>query len=236
MEDYRAFFFSLFSENEESRRRFLKEWHCSYPVDKTRHRRLADVFKEFIYDILYERVEFKMRHDHFCFFGKGTVRLAIRYEWLKPDERNFIVYKAFAERKRVFKSVNVYENMHFKLDGFLYNPSSVLGVLESHTAICSVVWQREIVRDFVWLVLAKRNGYLRSELVVSLQELLFVDTCGDRRPQKDVFLGAMLHALQSSIANVYEVPCWGLSVTDIHPEDAHQQQQQETIAIRSTLY
>lgn len=220
---YRAFFFTLFSEDEKRRRTFLKEWHKTYPVDRKKHRRLAHVFSEFIAKMLYEPVRFKLRHDHFCFFGNGCRQLAVRFAWLTPDEMEFIVNDVFALRVALFKTRNLVEtNMHFSFEDFLHDPKSApLTQLESHSAICSFVWQREIVRDFVWMVLAQRNSFMALELIVACQTLMLEN----KYAKKDVFLATIHEGLQGSI-KVSEILCWNLSPpTDLHPEDAYQRKQ-----------
>jgi hypothetical protein len=234
METYRAFFFGLFNKSEERRREILQHWHRNYPVNKKAHGRLAHVFEEFIAGILYEPIAFKLYHDQFCFFAKGSPALAVRFEWLTDEERKFIIYTVFAERRTTFRSCNVYDNLHLRLDEFIYNPKD-LSRAESHTAICSIIWQRELVRDFVWLIKSQRNAHYMHELNAALMSLMHQSQWG----RKDVFLATLYYNMQGN-GCLEQVPCWGLSATDLHPEDAYQRQIpnriDESMAIRDNLY
>lgn len=221
---FRTFFFSLFGQKKEKRQRILKYWHSPYPVDRKRHQRVADIFAEFISLVLYEQISFRMRSDHFLLLGNGARSLAVRYEWLDQQDRHFLVHTCFAEREKHFKACVMHENMHFKLDDFLYNPRAILSPVyrgtrpsESHTSVFSFVWQREIVRDFVWMVMnkARAQQYLQNELLIAIQRL----QCDHSMARQDLFLASLAQGVQGTL-NVYSVPCWGYSRIDVHPEEA----------------
>ena len=201
-------------------------WHSPYPLDPKRHKRVADVFEEFIVHLMYEKVEFKLRNDHFCFFGQGTKALSVRYTWLDDYDRAFISNQIYAHRETLFKENVLHDTGYFNLEGFIYNPKNVLvpvsrhrDTSESHTGICSYVWQRELMRDFAWLVMSK-YVHLSCELLIALQKLMVDHPLG----KKDIFLATLHSGVQGTI-NIYRVPCWGLSDADVHPEDAFQKRE-----------
>ncbi len=207
MDAFRNFFFRLFAEDESQRRFILKQWHSPYPVSKKKHPRLADVFEEFVVNLLYKRPQFKLRQDHFCFFGEGSDALAVRFDWLGPWARHFIIYTAFAQRETLFKSRREFENNQFAFDGFIHDGAG----------ICELVWQRQLVRDFAWLTLAKREPYIVLELISALQSIMLTH----ERGRRDMFVASLHYCLQGR-GNVKEVVCWGLDWNDLHPEDVQQ--------------
>lgn len=211
--DFRGFFHRLLSHEPTQRRVFLKLWHSPYPIVPKRHARLADVFVEFIGDILYEAVEFKLRQDHFCLFGRGKQGLGFQLRWLKKKQRDFLVYSVFAHRHALFKSIKRFENNQFDLSGFVHDPQQQQKE-HPYERICDPMWQRELVRDFVWLVISKREGHMTLELIAALQEMMLSHPMG----RKDIFL-ASLHAGLQGHCNVREVLCWGNETYDVHSEE-----------------
>ena len=204
--DVRTFFYRLFSRNPTQRRTFLKHWLNPYPMSKP-YARLADVFQELMTDLLYEPMEFKLRSTHFCLFARGKASLAMRFEWLKKKDRDFLVWGVFAHREELFKNVKRFENNQFDLSGFVFDPSAQWGTQRAQSApdhpyerICDPMWQREIVRDFAWMVLSKKEGYMHLELMAALQEMMLVHPIGRR----DVYL-ASLHSASPRGA---DQGCW----------------------------
>ncbi len=226
-QDFRSFFFQIFNQDTSLRRKILMQYHNPYPVCKKRHLRLADVFQEFIVDLLYEPVEFKLRTDHFCFFARGKPSLGVHYKWLKEKERSFIVYKAFANRKTLFKSMKQFENNQFAFEGFVHDPKPHDNK-HAYEQLCDPMWQRELVRDFAWLVFAKRTeSFVVLELIAALQEIMISHPVGKR----DVFLCNLHNGLQGT-CNVREVLCWNLEPYDIHSEEDYQKRQGKNAAAR----
>lgn len=208
--EIRAFFHTLLSHKPTQRRDILKLWHSPYPVEPKRHTRLANVFQDFMVDILYEPVEFRLRQDHFCLFARGKQGLGIQLRWLKKKQRDFLVYGIFAHRHELFKSVKCFENNQFDLSGFVHDPDRE----HPYERICDPMWQRELARDFVWMVLSKKEGYMTLELIAAVQEMMLTHVAG----RKDIFL-ASLHAGLQGQCNVREVLCWGNEVYDVHSEE-----------------
>lgn len=239
--DFRIFFFEIFNDDLPLRRKILKQWHSPYSLNVVplcgtkQHTRLSHVFEEFISLILYAPIVFKARADHFCLFGGGTEKLAVRHEWLNENALTFLCNRAspVALRQKVFKQRHLYENNQYSLEEFVYNPTSApLTPLISYNAICDLIWQREIIRDFAWMCLAQKHGFIVKELIVAMQMLMLENKDG----KKDIFL-ATLHAGVQGTVNIYEVPCWGLSKYDLHPEDAYQREKyKESNAIKNNVY
>lgn len=238
MTDFRTFFFSLFAESRAKRRKFIKNWYNQYPVNKKQHTCVADVYYEFITLVLYEPIHFRVHTDHFLLLGDASKSLGVRYEWLDANERRFLEDKVFKEREALFKTCVVGVNCHMHLDGFKYDPVSKIlspvkhsvDLSESHTGIFSFVWQREIVRDFVWFVLnnAKKERHLYNQLILALRRINDEHMYGKR----DMFIASLLQGIYGQI-DVHRVPCWGFTPADIHPENAYQR---EKFAITTTIY
>lgn len=226
--EFRTFFYSLFGENPLKRRRILKNWYSEY----------SGTLYNLITSILYEPVRFRVHTDHFLLLGDASKCLAIRYTWLDARDKQFIVEQVINKRKELFKTCVVGENNHMRLDGFKYNPESRIlspvdwkvNLAESHTGIFSFVWQRELVRDLVWLVLhkSKNDAYLRNQLILDLRRINDEHIYGRR----DLFISTLLQGIYGQL-DVYKVPCWGFSKVDIHPEDAYQR---ENFAITTPIY
>jgi len=204
--DFRALFYSLFAKTPSRRRRIVKYWHSTYPTlgPKT-HPRLADVFQEFITDILFEPMTFKLKDNQFCLFARGKESLAIQMSWLELEEREFI-YDLHSNRKTLFRNIKQTANNQFEMSGIVLPEDAM-----EH------VWKREIVRDFIWMVhgMAIRTnsggGWMIAEMIAAVQGVML--TC-----KADVFL-VEIHAGLQGRCNIREVPCWGLQEWDLHPEE-----------------
>lgn len=242
MADFRTFFFSIFQEFPTKRRKIIKSWYKEYPIKPKIHKNHEDVFYEFITNVLYEPIKFSVRKDHFLLLGDGAKSLAIRFEWLDENDRRFLMENVFSNGEAYFKTFVKGENNHVLIDNFKNNPPGLVlspvdknvNVANSHTSIFSFVWQREIVRDFVWLILhkAKTEPYLGNHLILALRKINDEHIYGKR----DLFISALLYSITGH-TNIYLVPCWGFSRADIHPEDAYQKQNfKECAAITTTIY
>jgi hypothetical protein len=195
----RPFFHGLLSShNWERRRAILKRWHSPFPVNRKIHTRAADIFVQFLTDILYTPVQVKLHHNQLCIYGDAQ---PIEHAWLTEAEKDFVVNVLFARRQELFGSNKMAptNNGHFLLSDFKYNA----------TAAENVIWRREIARDFAWMVASKRDEYLLVELIVALQQLMLEHVRGKR----DVFLATLNGALQGHY-KLSEVPCWNLSECD----------------------
>lgn len=212
---FRDFFYQIFASDVVRRRAILKQWHNPYPTCKKKHARLADVYEEFICHLMYEPVRFKLRLDHFCLYGNGCDALSVRTQWLQPKERSFVVYSVFAERERLFKTRKEFENNQFHFEDFAHDPPGMVTGAAGFTAICDPMWQRQLMRDFVWLVLAKdSSGFMVLELIMAMQNLMYTH----RMARGDVFLASLHNGLQG-MSNVKEVLCWGNDENDLHSEE-----------------
>jgi hypothetical protein len=203
----RGFFHGIFMDDLALRRTILKQWHAPYapeaPDGAGPPTRVADLWVRFIRDLLYERVRFCMGPEYMLFYGNGARSLRVAYAWLRPEQRQFLVRRIFAHRDTLFRNVKQGHNGEFFLDGFVYAPE----LCSSH------IWQRELVRDFVWFVAKRRDATLMIELIAALQALLWDHPLG----QRDVFLLNLHDALQGRCL-LEEAPCWGLAHWDRHPD------------------
>jgi hypothetical protein len=223
--EFRAFFFGIYAANPARRRSLVKHWDFS----KVKKQRVASVLEHVISCILYEPVAFKMRSDHFCLLGNGDDMFSVRYAppVLDQQERNFVV-DAFAKRKELFSTVKMVQNNMFSCDKFKYDNYGA-----GYTSVFDPIWKREIVRDFVWILLdGAAAASCGTELIAAMQSLLLEHKHG----RQDVFLSA-LHSGVQGTTNVRLVPCWGLDARDRHSEDVYQQkirdeEQQKRLVIK----
>jgi hypothetical protein len=213
--EFRAFFFGIYAADPYRRRSLVKQWNFAKVAAKKQ--RVADALAHVISCVLYEPVAFKMRADHFCLLGNGDEMFSVRYAppTLERQERDFIV-GAFARRKELFSTVKMCPNNLFSCDKFKYDPPVPIG--DGYTSVFDPIWKREIVRDFVWILLNGTGGAVVVELISALQFLLLEHKQG----RQDVFLSALHNGVQG-VTNVRLVPCWGLDARDRHSEDVHQQ-------------
>lgn len=190
------------------RRRILKQWHSPYQYNadelaKQTQLRLAKMWTQFITDLLYGTIRFTLSPTYFCLFGNGSRSLYVEYRWLEPEHRTFIARRLFAHRHTLFRVVKIGINNECFCDGFVYNDH-----------ITSYIWQRELLRDFVWFIAAREQGHLTVELIAALQSVLY----DHHRGQRDLFLLNLHNAVQGECL-LMEVPCWGLAFYDLHPDE-----------------
>jgi hypothetical protein len=194
-------------DNLPLRRKILRNWHSPYAPETDAAgppARLADLWVRFVRDLLYEPVRFCMMPDYLLFYGNGARSLRIAYAWLSAEQRHFLVWRLFAHRDALFRHIKLGANMEFFLDGFTYGAEH----LSSH------IWQRELVRDFVFSISKVNNAFYIAELIAALQHLLWEHPRGSA----DLFLLNMHDALQGR-CNLAEAPCWGLQWWDVHPDE-----------------
>ena len=182
---FRGFLRSVFCE-PNNRRKLLALW---LSLRKPSSGRLCEVFEEIIGTILHGSLNFTMLVDRFLLFG---AKFPIRYEWLQPASRQFLLL-AFANRAILFREHKEYENNLFDYSHFTLNEARFF----------PVVWRRQLVRDFVHLVLLHSGGdYFTLQLIVCLQGLLLEHKC-------DKFIATLHETLQGRTGSrdVMEVPC-----------------------------
>jgi len=210
-------------------------------LNKKRHHRPADVLYEFITTVLYEPIKFSVCENHFQLLGDGCKALSVHFNWLDTEDKLFLQKNVFANGKSYFDTCIIGENNHIRFDKFKHNPPGMIlspvdksvNISDSHTSIFSFVWQREIVRDFVWLILhkAQKEGepVLKNELILALSKINQEHPYGSR----DLFISALFQGVCGQL-NIHQVQCWGFSSVDIHPEDAYQRQKFKEIT--TTIY
>lgn len=206
----RAFFYGIFMDDLALRRHILRRWHAPYAPDPDEGgtgppKRVADLWVCFIRDLLYAKVRFCMTHEYMLFWGDGARSLRIAYAWLGPEQRQFLVWRIYAHRYTLFKNIRDGQNGEFHIDGFVYEEQRI----SSH------IWQRELVRDFLWFVVNKKKLGLVVELIAAIQALLWEHPRG----QRDLFLLNLHDGLQNRCL-LEEAPCWGLAAWDMHPDES----------------
>lgn len=216
--EVRAFFYGIFMEDIQLRRRLLRLWHSPYAPEPPLPPpiRLADLWMRFIAELMYEPVRFCMGPEYLLFYGNGSRSFRIAYAWLSAEQRAFLVWRVFAHRETLFKSIKVGANSEFFLEGFVYGEE----LISSH------IWQREIMRDFAWLVNAAGNAFYNVELICALQGLW-----EHPRGKCDLFLLNLHDALQGR-CKLAEVPCWGLAWYDQHPDERRKPATPKRVVLR----
>lgn len=194
--DVELFLYRILADPSQ-RRKILIRWHSVAGKEKTP--RLADAFESFIHTILYEPLSFHLFADRLHVFGPS---LPIRFEWLSAVDRSFLV-NLFACRVNLFKSRKEYENNQFDYSNFTF---------DGEREMVSIIWRRQIVRDFVWMVAATNVNYMVAELIVSIQGVLLNNP-------SNIFLSALHQGLQGRV-RLSEVLAWNNIELDDHPEIA----------------
>lgn len=185
---------------ETQRRRIMMYWHASKGTNTAKGGvRLSDRFEEFINSILYGKTQLHLRKDNFILFGSD---LPVSYQWLDRSERERLI-QLVARRESLFKTRKEYENNQFDYS----DPTT-----ESGGDQVPLHWRRQLVRDFIWMVCAKKQIASIQELIVALQHISM------RYPQ-DVFISTLHWSMQGK-CYISEVLCWDLTPSDLHPEVA----------------
>ncbi len=192
-DDWQIFLQRIFG-SEKQRRVVLFGWHSF--KSKADAERLADVFYGFMFAILYERFHFHQFLDYFTIFGNAY---PIRHEWLPEEERQFLVI-AMAHRKTQYTTVREYTVGQFECSGIVH-PNITL----------SLPIRRQLARDFVWLIANTGDSNAIQELIAAMQRLIV-------QHHPDVFLAHLVAGLNGTCL-LKQIPCWGLTAWDKHPED-----------------
>jgi len=192
-----AFIYRVFSD-QKNRMILIRHWHTRKA--KVEYERLANDFQLFISTILYEPLCFRIFHDHFTLFGSTLI---VRYTWLKESA---FISRLLKHRKEVFLNHKDFDNNQFEYHGLKEMKDS---------ALLDFIARRQIVRDFVWMCVEKREPYIVLELISAIQSILTLVPNG----KSDVFLGALHQALQGQCL-LKEVVCWDNTPYDVHPENS----------------
>jgi len=193
--DLSIFLYQLFSNYKIIRRRqLIKLWHSPFlGFDAKRHTRPGQAFADFMSTILYQPAQLKLRKTHLCCLDRGSQTYSIPYTLLDPSELDFLDLLLTQNKAKR------YLNGDFTCE------------IQERVAI-KQSWRREIVREFVWLAVAKQSAYLVSELIFAVQSLIL------NVKANDLFLAALHYGLQNTSV-IKEVPCWHLDWYDYHEED-----------------
>lgn len=191
--DVEMFMYRIFGD-PTTRRQILCRWQS---VKTVPGKRLATYFEQFITTLLYEPVSFHMFADRFHVLGET---LPIRYEWVSNLDRDTLV-NMFAHRQTLFRIRKEYENNQFDFNTFTF---------EGEKQLINLIWRRQLVRDFAWMVASKNIPCVVLEFIGALQSITLSRS-------GDVFVSALHDAMQGSSA-LDEVLAWDHSQSDIHPE------------------
>lgn len=185
-EEYRSFLYGLLARDPQRRAFILWNWLLNY-VTETKFLQLREIWQDILETWLYQRSSFVVESSKFLLLGTA---FPIRYEWLTASERhNYIVGYVFANRKTLFKTVNVLRNNTVHLEGFIHAQEGGRDALDP-------VWRRQWVRDVAgWM-----HGHVALEFTCAVQQLAL--------KKGDVFLSELFATLNGH-GLVAQLPCWG---------------------------
>lgn len=190
-------FFERNLTDPSKRRRLICNWHSTAPHSK--YTRLADVFEDFIWSVLYEPPDIHFMMDRIIVFGQNY---PIWYEWLDRADRKLVQDTFLQNHESHFDS-----KRRFGKQSTYFDYSSPQPPIQIEN-----IWRRQLVRDFVWIVLHKKARFITMELITAVQAILV------RIKNRDIFLATMHCALQGRLP-IFELVCWGLNQWDLHPEE-----------------
>ncbi len=162
--------------------------------------RLANAFEAFVHMLMYQSVSIHFMSDQLLVFGE---QYPIMFDWLSDDDLAFMA-RVFEHRHTIFKIAREHSDRQYDYFGLR---------IENEDLLLPCITRKQLVRDFVWLVADTWEPFYVTELVVALQWILIA------RPT-DVFLSHLAEGLQGR-CNLKEVPCWGLTLWDTHPEESY---------------
>jgi hypothetical protein len=192
-EAHRAFLYGLLARNPQRRAYIVWNWLLNYhpPEDEKTQRQ---VWYTILKTLLWQRSDFVVESYKFLLLGPA---FPVRYEWLTARERrSYIVGNVFANRKTLFKTVNVLRNNTVCLEGFLPTAATT-----SERDPVEAVWRRQWVRDIAGWV----HGHVALEFTCAVQQLAL--------ERGDIFLSELFATL-NGCGLVAQLPCWGLGPQD----------------------
>jgi len=178
MAELEIFLYSLLGKRKR-RILILTRWHTTKCIEGDS---VQNVIYAFFNCLLYEPLALSLHNDYLKLFNVRG--LHIPYEWLLRNELEYIK-KLFVNRVEYFTSKEFYVNGTFTL-------KTLRGTLP-------IQYRRELVRDFIWMVMAQKDGIGDVIFLRVLQKMLLRD-----RP--DRFVVEMHEALQGRV-NVKDVLC-----------------------------
>jgi len=166
------------------RQYLLMKWHSTSPVKGTS---ISTIFKQFIDLILYYPIRFVIDKNA-CSFFNG--KLSIPYTWLTDLEQEYII-QLFIDRESIFKSIQKYGIDHIQLSQCTLNVHA--------KNVFGIVHRRQIVRDFISLVLYKQPKSTQQAhfkwLLIHVCQHMMVDRMGDKT---DRIIYELHHMLQNN--------------------------------------
>jgi len=150
-----AKFLKRLLKNPPQRRYLLQQWHSSTKKgEESENGRLATIFESFINIILFQPIRLHLQSDRFYIFQ--GLELPVFFNWVSREDQLFLI-ECMKHRKDVFKKRNDYMNNQFDYSECIYDCAIPL------------FWRQQIVRDFVWLITAKNDGFIKGELTAAVQ-------------------------------------------------------------------
>ena len=159
MTELQNFLYSLLGKRKR-RLLLLTRWHTTKCVqgDST-----EEVMLNFCKCMLYEPLELSLYKDYLKLFA--IPGLSIPYDWLLPNERQFVLH-VFINRYDYFK-----QEKHFYLNGN-FTLKAIRGELP-------VQYRREVVRDFVWMCMSSKHQPVGAILFLRICQKLMLEHADD---------------------------------------------------------
>lgn len=179
----RNFFYGLLAASPERRQFILWNWLTAWPK--------GTGWADLVQILLYQPADFVVESERILILGP---RLPIRFDWLTGEERSFLVWTVFAQRKTLFKNVKVLPNRTVQLSGYLGKD------------FFDDVWRRQLLRDLaLWLAYDDAVQPALFEFMECIHALALA--------RGDVWL-FQLHATLSGHGSIDYLPCWGNGMYD----------------------
>lgn len=174
----RNFFYGLLAARPERRQFILWQWLVNWP--KTNN------WADFVQTLLYQKADFVVESERLLILG---AQLPIRFDWLTGEERHFLVWTIFANRRTLFNQVKMLPHAMVQLHGY------------KGTDYFDDVWRRQLLRDLaIWLAYDEAVQPALFAFMESIHEIALA--------RGDVWL-FQLHATLSGHGSIEYLPCWG---------------------------
>lgn len=192
----RDFWRNVLFDYPQRRKRLVRQWL----YESMQCRSIAEHLQTFLETLLYSNFSFEVHHDHCRLIGG----FRIPYSWLTNEERAFLI-QCFEQKSSLWNKISQGQNGEFSFTSFAYNAQ-----LQKYdnSDIVDKTWQRIMARDLCWLLVDSR--YI--DLFIAVQSLVVSHT--------DLFLVALNDAIQTD--SLDQLPCWGYSFYEKHPEEEFQ--------------
>ena len=203
--EVRDFWRGLFLDSDHRRRWLVQTWvRAALTKGAASSKRLADLLEPLLRTILHGRLDFQLFSDH-CALYEG---LPVPLRFLTLAEREFLV-RCVQTRRQLWRQCAEGRHGELACINCVYD-GSMLETYEADGVHRDLTWRRWLALDACRMLETHR-----SELAAAIQAILRRPTGGGDL----AYVQALHWAVQRSALD--QLPCWGLSESDAHPEVRH---------------